>query len=63
MIDELSEKHPADPDQINVYEEWELSYWTQLLGTTQSDLRNAVAAGGPKTDAVRKHLGKRQTPT
>ena len=63
MSDELLSRAPANPDQINLHEEWELTYWTKLLGTSEGDLRNAVQAVGPKTDAVRKHLGKRQTRT
>jgi len=61
MSDDLSMREPADPTKINVYEEWELTYWVKLLGTTEADLRQAVMAVGPKTDAVRTHLGKRQT--
>lgn len=61
MSDDLSMRQPEEPTQINVYEEWELTYWTKLLGTTEGNLRDAVKAVGPKTDAVRTHLGKRQT--
>ena len=61
MSDDLSKRAPTDPSQINVYEEWELTYWTRLLGATESELREAIAAVGPKTDAVRTHLGKRYT--
>jgi hypothetical protein len=61
MPDTLSTQKPADPNQINVHEEWELTYWAKLLGASEVDLRDAVTAVGPKTDAVRQHLGKRQT--
>jgi hypothetical protein len=60
MSDDLSRQKPADPNRINIHEEWELAYWTKLLGTTEGDLRNAVQAVGPHTDAVRKHFDKRQ---
>jgi hypothetical protein len=61
MSDDLSKRTPVDPTQINVYEEWELTYWTKLLGSSEGELRDAVRAVGPKTDAVRTHLGKRNT--
>ena len=63
MSDNLSIQKPVDPNGINIHEEWELTYWTKLLGTSEGDLREAVMAVGPKTEAVRKHLGKRQTPS
>ena len=61
MADELSDRKPEDPNRINVHEEWELTYWTKLLGTTEQDLRSAVKAVGPHSDAVRQHLGKRHS--
>ena len=57
---DLSKREPADPTQINLHEEWELSYWVKLLGTTENELRSAVHKIGPHSDAVRRHLGKRQ---
>ena len=61
MSEDLSRDKPADPNRINIHEEWELAYWAKLLGASAQDLRAAVAAVGPKTDAVRTHLGKRHT--
>jgi hypothetical protein len=63
MSDDLFMRRPADPTQVNVYEEWELMYWSRLLGTTEEQLREVVKAVGAKTEAVRTHLGKRQTPS
>jgi hypothetical protein len=61
MADESSERKPDDPGRINLHEEWELTYWVRLLGTNERDLRSAVKAVGPQSDAVRQHLGKRQS--
>ena len=64
MNDPASERPldaPGDRTRINVHEEWELSYWTKLLGVDENDLRQAVQQVGPGTDAVRTHLGKRHT--
>ena len=61
MPDQNSKREPADLGRINVHEEWELVYWAKLLGTNEKDLREAVIAVGAKTDAVRMHLGKRQS--
>ena len=61
MADESSERKPDDPGRINLHEEWELTYWVKLLGTNKRDLRSAVRAVGPQSDAVRQHLGKRQS--
>ena len=61
MADELSDRKPANPDRINVHEEWELTYWVKLLGTNEQDLRSAVNAVGPQSEAVRRHLGKRHS--
>jgi len=61
MAGELSDRKPEDPSRINVHEEWELTYWVKLLGTSEQDLRSAVKAVGPQSDAVRQHLGKRQS--
>ncbi len=54
-------KQPGDRTRINVHEEWELTYWTKLLGVNETDLREAVEEVGPTTEAVRTHLGKRHT--
>ncbi|HVY08143.1 MAG TPA: DUF3606 domain-containing protein [Burkholderiales bacterium] len=61
MPEAPSAKQPADTGQVNLHEEWELAYWVKLLGASEDDLRHAVQAVGPKTDAVKAHLGKRHT--
>ena len=58
MSDDLSKRGPQDRSRINVNEPHELRYWTQALGVTEAQLREAVKAVGPSAAAVREHLGK-----
>lgn len=58
MADDKSNAGGVDRARINLNEDYELSYWTPRLGVTPAVLREAVKAGGPIADAVRKHLGK-----
>ncbi|MCU6616207.1 DUF3606 domain-containing protein [Achromobacter sp. 77] len=58
MSDDLSKRGPQDRSRINVNEAHELRYWTQALGVTEAQLRDAVKAVGPSATAVREHLGK-----
>ncbi|MDH1180866.1 DUF3606 domain-containing protein, partial [Achromobacter mucicolens] len=47
MSDDLSKRGPQDRSRINVNEAHELRYWTQALGVTEAQLRDAVKAVGP----------------
>jgi len=58
MADDLKDRGPQDRSRINVNEAHELRYWTQALGVTEAQLREAVQAVGASATAVRKHLGK-----
>lgn len=58
MSDDLSKRGPQDRSRINVNEPHELRYWTQELGVSESELRDAVKAVGPSATAVREHLRK-----
>ncbi|QYJ19984.1 DUF3606 domain-containing protein [Achromobacter sp. ES-001] len=58
MADDLKDRGPQDRSRINVNEAHELRYWTQALGVTEGQLREAVQAVGASAAAVRKHLGK-----
>ena len=58
MSDDLSKRGPQDRSRINVNEPHELRYWTQALGVTEAQLREAVKAVGPSATAVREHLSK-----
>lgn len=58
MSDDLSKRGPQDRSRINVNETHELLYWTQELGVSETQLREAVKAVGPSATAVREHLRK-----
>jgi hypothetical protein len=58
MPDDRSKRGPQDAARINVHERWELEYWTQELGVTEKELRDAVEQVGPMAKDVRSHLGK-----
>jgi len=56
MSDNLQDRGPQDRSRINVNEEWELRYWTKVLGVTEDRLRKAVAKVGVSAEAVRAEL-------
>lgn len=58
MPDDLNKRGPQDRSRINVNEPHELRYWTQELGISEAELRDAVKAVGPSATAVREHLRK-----
>lgn len=58
MSDDKNQAGGADRARINVNEDYELRDWSQRLGVTPDELREAVKAVGTSADAVRKHLGK-----
>ncbi len=56
MSDDPSQRGPQDRTRINLHEDYEVRYWTQMLGCTPEELRAAVEAVGVSADAVRRHL-------
>jgi len=58
MPEDKSKFVPADPQRINVKEDYEFRYWLKELGCTPNDLRDAVKAVGTSVDAVKQHLAK-----
>ncbi|MBC9925380.1 DUF3606 domain-containing protein [Klebsiella quasipneumoniae] len=58
MADNLQRRQPEDKRFISLSESWEVAYWTQALGVTESQLRAAVRAVGNGTAKVRAHLRK-----
>jgi hypothetical protein len=47
---------PRDVSRIDIAQEGELRYWTQVLGATAKDLKRAVRVVGCSIDKVREHL-------
>jgi len=58
MSDDLTKRRPQDASKVNVNEQWEVNWWTQEFGCTETQLRNAVKAVGVMAADVRKYLGK-----
>lgn len=58
MPDDRTKMGPADDSRINVHQDYELQYWSQRLGVSPEQLRQAVQKVGPMVKDVRRHLGK-----
>jgi hypothetical protein len=58
MVDNLKRRAPEDPTKINVNQQWEIDYWCNELGVSETKLRQAVKAVGPMVSAVKKYLNK-----
>jgi hypothetical protein len=58
MPDDTSEIGLQDQLRINVNEPHEVRYWTQRLGCSEKDLREAVAKAGVMAEDVRAALGR-----
>lgn len=58
MSDDRSKRGPGDAQRINVNEDYEVEYWTRVLGVSEEKLRETVKNVGVMADDVRKALGK-----
>jgi hypothetical protein len=56
MPDNKSDRRPQDSSRIALEQEHELRYWTQRLGCTEEELREAVSNVGNGANAVREYL-------
>jgi hypothetical protein len=56
--DDLNKRGPRDAAKINVNERWEMDYWCRKLGTTPTQLRQAVKKVGTNAKDVRRHLSR-----
>ena len=59
MADNLKLRGSPDTKRINVNEPWELRDWSQKLGVTPEQLKQAVRTVGTSADSVRSYLRKR----
>ncbi|KPN16791.1 hypothetical protein AO715_01440 [Xanthomonas sp. Mitacek01] len=59
MSDDKRNTGSPDRDRINLSEDYEVQYWTQALGVSEDELREAVKAVGSTSEAVRNHLAQR----
>ena len=56
MADNPNIRGDADRKRINVDQDYEVRYWSEKLGVSADELRNAVKNVGPMADAVEQHL-------
>ena len=60
MTDSTTQRGAQDRSRINTSQEHEVRYWTQALGVSEEELKQAVQAVGNSADKVREHLGQRR---
>jgi len=58
MSDHKRNTGTPDRHRINLSEDDEVQYWTQALGVSEDELREAVKAVGSTSEAVRSHLAQ-----
>lgn len=56
MADDTNNIGSPDRDRISLSEDYEIRDWTQSLGVSEAELREAVDAVGNSADAVRAYL-------
>jgi hypothetical protein len=57
MSDDLESRGPKDRTHINLSNEYEVRYWTKVLGITKEELTVVVYKVGNSVEAVRRELG------
>ena len=58
MADNLKQTGRSDDARINLDQDHELAYWSEKLGVSREQLREAVQAAGPMVKNVQKHLNR-----
>lgn len=58
MADDLSKTDRGDDSRINIMQTLEVTYWTETLGVTADQLKDAVKAVGPMVKDVKQYLKK-----
>ena len=58
MADDVRQTGARDDQRINVDQDHELSYWSDKLGVSRDQLREAVAKVGPMVRNVQQHLNR-----
>nr|WP_294942275.1 DUF3606 domain-containing protein [uncultured Mucilaginibacter sp.] len=57
-MDNKQQVGAPDRDLINVNEDYELQYWSETLGISRDELREAVKAAGTSVEKVKTYLNK-----
>jgi hypothetical protein len=58
MADDLEKRAPQDASRVNVHEPWEVKYWTNKFGISETRLNAAVKAVGTSVQAIADYLQK-----
>lgn len=58
MADDKQSVGSPDRDRISLSEDYEIRNWTESLGVSEQELREAVDAVGTSADAVRAYLNQ-----
>ncbi|MGD9426992.1 DUF3606 domain-containing protein [Pantoea sp. NSTU24] len=58
----IQRRSPDDLSQVDIREQWQITYWTQELGTTQERLTRAIRESGPQIEQVRAWLEQNPPP-
>ncbi|ORM63999.1 hypothetical protein PRCB_17730 [Pantoea rodasii] len=56
--DYIQRRVPADLSKIDIRQQWQITFWTLELRTTQERLSRAIREAGPDTGKVREWLEK-----
>ena len=56
---QFEKKGAADSAKISLSEAWEIDYWTNELGVSESELERIMGKVGNSVDAVRKELSRK----
>jgi len=56
MNDDLGKRGPADATRISLGEEWEVQYWTKVLGVSEERLAELVRQHGNSAEKIRAAL-------
>ena len=56
MLVEKTDRQPHDMTTVGLNEDWEVRYWCQRFGTTETQLRECVVAVGPRVEDVERRL-------
>ena len=56
MSDDTTKRGKQDRDRINIQEPHEVEYWTNRLGVSEEELRDAVERVGPMVEDVQREI-------
>jgi hypothetical protein len=57
-MDDLNKRGPQDRSRISLSEDWEVKWWTESLGISVLQLKEAVKAVGNSVEKVREYIKK-----